>query len=329
MFDEFVESKPDAASPGVFEVAVNILSFYGPKLFEYYRDFSGTIILLAAAFALARMTRQNELIAVLASGISLKRVIAPIVLLSFILNLLMVLDQEVILPRLADKLTRRHDEMSQLRTVPVWFVPDRNHALVCARKFNREKETMTDLLVILRQDGQMVGRVTAEQAGDWDGKKWTLVHGRLYQPDSENPAEPESVQQLEYYPSDLTPEYLWLQRNADHKSLMSSRDLTKLLKRNLKQADFDETISEKYFRFTDPIINMIMLLLGLPLLVSREKRKTKTAMFLALAGAGSCFIATFACKLLGGGVIPPLWSAWLPIIVFLPLSVLVLDAIKT
>ena len=74
---------------------------------------------------------------------------------------------------------------------------------------------------------------------------------------------------------------------------------------------------------------MVMLLLGLPMLVSRERRNTKTAMFLAFAGAGGCFVATFACKLLGGAVLDPLLSASLPIIVFLPLSVLALDGLKT
>jgi len=78
-----------------------------------------------------------------------------------------------------------------------------------------------------------------------------------------------------------------------------------------------------------------MLLLGLPMLVSREKRSTKTAMFFAFAGAGGCFIATFACKLLAGSGIyvgadlKQLFLISLPVIVFLPLSVLALDGIKT
>ena len=134
---------------------------------------------------------------------------------------------------------------------------------------------------------------------------------------------------LESYTSELTPEYLWLQRNAGYKSLMSSAELNDLLQRGLKKTNYNETISEKYFRLTDPIINMVMLFLALPMLLSRERRSTKTAVFWAFAGAGGCFLATFTCKLLGGGILDPLLAAWLPVIIFLPLSVLALDGIKT
>ena len=76
--DEFVEDAPNQTSPSFFRVIGYIVAYYGPKLFEYFRDFSGVMIILAAAFSLVRMSRQNELTAVLASGISLKRLLAPI-----------------------------------------------------------------------------------------------------------------------------------------------------------------------------------------------------------------------------------------------------------
>ena len=123
--------------------------------------------------------------------------------------------------------------------------------------------------------------------------------------------------------------YLWLRRYAGFKNLMSSSDLTALLQRELKPADRDEAVSEKHFRFTDPIINVVMLLLGLPLIVSRERKSTKTTILLVMMGAGGCFVGTFACKLLAGATLSPLLAAWLPIIIFMPLSILALDAIKT
>jgi lipopolysaccharide export system permease protein len=332
-FDEFVETKPGGA-PGTLQVVTNILGFYGPKLFEFFRDFSGAIVLLAAAFSLTRMTRHNELTVVLASGISLKRVIVPIVLLGFVLNMLMVFDQEVILPRLADKLVRQHDEMDHLRIVRTLLLPDRDQSVLYAREYDPQSQTITDMNVVLRQEGVMVGQITADQA-KWDGKGWLLVEGRRWFYGSSDGSGDSSgaavkpVQIVTRYESDLTPEYLWLQRNSNYKSLMSSGELTGLLQRGLKQAEYNEVISEKHFRFADPVINMVMLMLGLPMLISREKRSTKTSMFLAFAGAGGCFVATFACKLLGGNVIDPFMSAALPIIVFTPLSFLSLDGIKT
>jgi lipopolysaccharide export system permease protein len=319
-FDEFIETQRGAAG-----LIANIADYYGPKIFEYFRDFSGTMIIMAAAFSLARLMRQNELTAVLASGISLKRVIAPVVLLGFGLNILMVLDQELVLPRLASKLVRSHEEVEELKTIPIWLLPDRGGALLCARKYDPQNQVMTDVTVIQRREGRVTGRITAKSA-KWNEEMlgWDLENGVIKDADGERP--------LERYGSDLTAEYLWLQRHREAKSLMSSADLSELLRKDavkLRPADRREALSEKHFRFTDPIINMVMLLTGLPLLVSRERRSTKTAIFLALAGSGGCFVATFVCKLLAGDILGPLWAGWLPIIIFLPVSVLALDSLKT
>ena len=339
--DEFVESDADAAAPGAVAVLRLILDYYGPKTLEYFRDFSGVIIMIAACFSLARMMRQNELTGVLASGVSLKRVIAPIVLLAVGLNVLTVLDQEFVLPRLADKLIREHDEVAQAKMIRVWLLPDDNEALLSTPRFDYETGTMYDMHVILRAQGSVIGQITADQA-QWDGKKWVLQNGFLLDNRLDGlDADHEPSKTITEYKSALSAEYLWLQRNANHKSLMSAGELDRLLERKLadaqrredrgyeKNAEYREAISEKHFRFTDPIINMVMLLLGLPLLVSRERRSTKTAIFLALLGSGGCFVTTFMCKLLAGGAIDPLIAAWLPIVVFLPLSVLAFDGLKT
>jgi lipopolysaccharide export system permease protein len=328
--DEFLEATSTGESVSILTVLWRILDYYGPKTFEYFRDFSGTIIVMAAAFSLTRLTRQNELTAVLASGVSLKRIIAPIVLLSVLMNMLMVFDQEFILPHFADKLIRRHDETEQLRTVRIWLLPDKDGALVNAPLYDPQTKTMENLLVIFRRDGLPAGRLTAKHA-TWDPqqKNWILTDGLYYTDNNSSETQYQEPQKVLRYDSSLTADYLWLQRHTASKSLMSSSDLSDLLKRGLRPTDRAEAISEKHFRVTDPIINMVMLLLGLPMLVSREQKNTKTAIALVLLGTGGCFLVTFACKILAGGSVNPLLLAWLPIIIFLPLSIFILDAIKT
>lgn len=337
-FDEFNEEKASVAAQTATQILSDILAYYGPKTFEYFRDFSGVIILLAAIFSLARMTRQNELVAILASGISLKRVLAPIILLGFGLNLLMVIDQEIILPHFADKLVKKPDEMAIQDKIPIWNLPDKNAALFSGQ-YDPEDNTLDNMIVILRTNRQMTALITATNA-TWnpDKQHWILTDGKEISYsgfDSQQNTERAINIYPEKHSSDLPPEYLMLQRNSTFKNLMSNAELSKLLKRNLKPVERAEILSEKHFRFTDPLINMTMLLLGLPLMISREKKNTKSAIFMVLLGAGGCFVATFACKLLAGGNLyadqefKRLLLAWLPVIVFMPLSVLSLDSIKT
>lgn len=332
--DEFVESK-DGQAPGAIVVAGYIVNYYGPKIFEYFRDLSGTIVLIAAAFSLARMTRQNELVAILSSGISLKRVIAPIVLLGLLFNCLMIVDQELILPNLANKLVREHDEMGGEKSFPIRLLSDNDgQSMVYSVEFDPKTEIMQKPLIIFREDYAMTSIIKAESA-KWDEKSqsWAFTDGFMYT-DSNDPTK--ATIKVDSYKSQLTPEFLSVQRNSSYKSLMSNTDLTKLINRGgMKPADKAEAISEKHSRFTDPIINMIMLLVGLPMLVTREKKKNKIAYAYMICGAGGCFLATFACKILAAGNIyvttdvQRAMISFLPIIIFAPVSLLAVDAIKT
>ncbi|MBI9018910.1 MAG: LptF/LptG family permease [Phycisphaerae bacterium] len=343
MYDEFVETQKGLADPTAFEVLANIAAYYGPKIFEYFRDFSGIIILIAAIFSLARMARQNELVAILASGISLKRVLAPIILLGIALNMLMVLDQECIIPKLADRLVLKHDEMRNIQTVDISSLPDRNNSLFSGT-YDPKDGSISDLYIILRHEKQMYALIKASRA-TWNPKQesWELTDGRKifytgFDHETNCQFEHKSdivTTKFDSYKSDLPPEYLMLQRNSAFKNVMSSLELSQLLKRNLKPVERAEILSEKHFRFTDPLINMTILLLGLPLLISRERKNTKSSIAMVLLGAGGCFIVAFACKLLAGGNLyadqefKRLLLAWLPVIIFMPLSILSLDSIKT
>ena len=116
--DEFTEN-PDLDAVAVIK---HILTFYTLNCTLYFRDFAGMITAVAAAFSFGRMVRSNELVAVMASGISLKRIIAPIVFLALLLTGLQVIDQELLIPPLADKLVRNHDDLPGQESYDVKFI---------------------------------------------------------------------------------------------------------------------------------------------------------------------------------------------------------------
>ena len=70
--DEFTEH----AELTTVQVLSNIVFYYSRHSFLYFRDFSGMITVVAAVFSLGKMTKNNELVAIMSSGVSLKRVIA-------------------------------------------------------------------------------------------------------------------------------------------------------------------------------------------------------------------------------------------------------------
>ena len=341
--DEFAER----SHLGAMAVLGNICAYYGTHSTLYFRDFAGMITVVAAAFSLGKMTRSNELTAVLASGVSLKRVIAPIIFLAIILTGVLVVDQEVIIPSLADRLLQGQDYVPGAKRSDVWFLMDNNGSLVNASDFNADTGTLITPTIITRQRIEktlvwnVTGRITADSATyDYDKHCWLLDKGAFLQRET---AKFESSISRDHaditpkpvatYNSDLTPKDIPILRQDQYKSLLSSAQLASLAQKRAKVRDLSQLYSQKHFRITDPIINLIMLMVGLPVLVCREPKMMKSAILKSFSITAACFLATFVCKMIATEtmfhrVIPEFW-AWLPIFIFLPIALVELDAMKT
>src|SRR6185295_15735088 len=118
-FDELAEVQSKTSAGGVASVIFLLRSIGDYYFFQTFRIFvhlSGIIPIVAAAFTLIRMTRFNELTASLAAGVPLLRTAAPIILAGVILNVLLVADQELVIPQMIPQLVRKHDEVQSSST---------------------------------------------------------------------------------------------------------------------------------------------------------------------------------------------------------------------
>lgn len=329
--DEFAEH----SDLGTLVVIKNILIFYGLNSTIYFRDFAGMITVVAAAFSLGKMVRSGELVAIVASGVSLKRVIAPIIILALLLTGLLVIDQEFIIPPLADKLVRSQDDLPGQASYSVRFISDSKGSLICTQQFDVETSTMYNPTIITRQRKpdsliwEVTGRIDAKAAVYNDKtKRWDLINGTFTAKDSAGDA-----RQTAFYESDITPRDIPIKRQAENKTLLSSRQLSVLAKQDKKIKDLAQLYSQKHFRITDPIINMIMLMVCLPILVRFDSRSMKSAVMISFAITGACMVTNFVCRLLATesvfGTIKPEFWAWVPIFIFLPIAFIELDSIKT
>jgi lipopolysaccharide export system permease protein len=340
--DEFTEH----IDLGTMAVLKNILIFYGLNCTLYFRDFAGMITVVAAAFSFSRMVRSNELVAVMASGVSLKRVIGPIVFLAVLLTGVLVADQEFVIPRLADKLVRSHDAIPGQESYDVRFITDGNGSLICSQRFDVETSTLQKPTILQRRltsrpgVWEFVARIDAgkavynEQAGRWDlysidpnSGQWAPYGVRIERGAQSEP------QKIASYESDLTAKAIPVMRKSEQKTLLSLVQLNALAAQGTQIRDQAQLYSQKHFRITDPLINLVMLMISLPILVCRDPKSMKSAVLISFSLTGACFITTFVCKILATEVVfdkvmPELW-AWLPVFIFMPVAFIELDSMKT
>jgi lipopolysaccharide export system permease protein len=339
--DEFTEH----ANLGALGIIAHIFTYYSLQSTLYFRDFAGMITVVAAAFSLGKMVRYNELIAMMASGVSLKRVITPIIILSIALSGLLIIDQEIIIPSLGAKLVRAKDTLPGTESYDVWFITDANGSLISAKSFDVKSKTFEDLIVVTRSQKpdtllwEPTGFIEASKAAYSSKKKaWKLTDGfftPVPKPGSQAGRQNAAASRvaISTFHTDLAPDDIPVRRKAEHKALLSSMQLSHLASQGTQLKDLANLYSQKHFRITDPIMNIVMLLVCLPVLVCRDPKAMKSAIAISFAITASSLVVGFACRILAteevfGRIVPELW-AWLPVFIFAPIAVYEIDSMKT
>jgi lipopolysaccharide export system permease protein len=103
--DEFTKR-----ADGVLECMQVMARYYLIHQSQFFDQLSGVIGMMAAIFTVTWMQRNNEQLAMLAAGISTYRAIRPVVISSVLVGVLVVCNQELIMPRFAEDLSKTHDD---------------------------------------------------------------------------------------------------------------------------------------------------------------------------------------------------------------------------
>ncbi len=344
-FDELAEVQSKTGSGGV-ESAVKLLrglvDYYFYQCFLIFAHLSGVIPVVAAAFTLIRLQRFNELTASLAAGVPLLRSAMPIILAAVVMNVLLVVDQEVVIPKIINKLTRKHDEMQQMsgKSFAIAAMQDERNAILRASRYHapsgEQNGWMEHVDVIQRdEEGSATGHVSAERA-DWEPrqKRWRLTKGLLVT--GLRPGDKVEQQPADHYQSSITPDEVALYRSSGYTAMLSTPRINELLKRPKSYGTLD-LLRVKHSRFTQPLLNVVLLLLAVPSVLSREPGRIRFGLMQCALLCGLCMASIFISQQLAGT--PPggsQWTdrwpalmAWMPLLLFGPVAVWLLDRVRT
>ena len=343
-FDELVELRGQAQSgapTSTFDVISSIVDYYGHQCFYIFVHLSGIIPVVAAAFTLIRMTRFNELSAVLAAGVPLLRVAAPIVIAAAVLQVLLIVDQEVVIPRIMHKLVRSHDKLGTAGGgFRIEVMQDDHGHLLMASLYTppspNEPAKMRHVDIHEYEAQRPIAHVTAD-AAEYDAARraWVLTNGRRVtglQPDT--PRSPE--QPVDVYKSNITPDEIALWKSGDFVNLLSTERINEMLARRASYGAL-ELQRVKHARFTQWIMNIILLLLAIPFVLVRQPQDLRNSILKCLVIVGLCMAAVFLAYQIAGRPPPgaqwvdrwPAVWAWAPILLFGPVALVLLDRLYT
>ena len=348
-FDQLVDVKGMAAQQGLagaIQIIKSIVDYYFYQSFLIYAHLSGVIPVVAVAFTLIRLSRFNELTAILAAGVPLLRVASPIIFASLGLNVLLFVDQEAVIPSMIPKLIRSHDEIQQgvsrfSKGFPIEAMQDADGSLLMASRFTPATEVqpvarMLDFDVIERDTNlQPTAHICADQA-DWDSlrKEWILTNGKRVTGLLPSQRRSDEIP-WPAWRTNITPEEVALYRSNDYVELLSTERINQLLSRPQSYGTVN-LLTTKHSRVTQWLMNLVLVLLAVPCVLTREPGKLKQDLTKLLVMIGLAMGTIFICRQIAGHPPSPslatTWPAllaWMPVFIFTPLSIYLLDRLHT
>ena len=101
-----------------------MLDYYGPYTIYIFERLSAMLALLALLFVIAWLNKTNEFTALLAAGVTKRRVVRPLMIASAIVILSAAAAREFAIPRFQDRLDRNPQDLVGPRTIRPTFDPD-------------------------------------------------------------------------------------------------------------------------------------------------------------------------------------------------------------
>jgi lipopolysaccharide export system permease protein len=312
--DEYLSKDASGYSPSSGLVG----QFYLLKLPFLYLQMSPYVTLVAGMFTAARLARSNEFVAALGAGISMRRLLLPVYLGATLLAAGMFLLREQATSEFGRRRDLLQDHLEERRDESVienLVVRDRRGRLVTLREYTLRTDPMQsearNLSAHHRADGVLVW-YTADVARPLSAGRWALEGGQRLEDDGRvrKTVRTDVLDEFRFTPTDV--ELAWKAR--ENAMDLSHGELSELLAREPTNLQY-RTLQQ--YNLTFPLAGLVLLLVGLPFVVGDERGKAGERIARGFLLCVVYFGVDFVARTLGlQGAVGPVFSGWLPLVLF-------------
>jgi lipopolysaccharide export system permease protein len=325
----------DFSGQGFQAMLVRIWRYYSVRVSQIFDRLSEAMSLLGAMFTVAWMQRNNELLPQLSAGISTRRVIRPILMGAMFTLVLGPMNQEFVIPRIAEQLTIPKDDPDLDKPTVVQGTYDRFGMHIEGIAGYRKQQMVrwfyvtfpdtgsTGMVHLAADEAKYIPAGSGPQSGGWElyKTKPEVLDGPL-------PRDLIQVSPARYFLK--TPiDFEAVTRGPNWYQFGSTPKIRELLAKPDARRQSQVAVVF-HMRLTRPIIGALLVLLGLSVILRDQNRNVLINAGLCLVMCALFYGVVFGCKFLGEAdiVTPPL-AAWLPVLIFGPLALALFDAIHT
>lgn len=316
-------------------------TYYSYRAILFFDRTSGLLTLVAAMFTVTSFQRHNEMTALMAAGISKLRAVAPVVAASVVIAALASASREVVIPEIKDGLSRKTTDL--LGDVGQEMKPcyDNDTGIWMRGRFtyaDQERIEKPDFLLpdSLEQYGNpLLAKEAFCVPADDRHPAGYLLKGVSSPPDlDKQPSLVQGGQPVIVTPRDA-PEWLaagecfvasqltFDQISGGHAWRQYSSTLALVRGIQNSALDFGPDVRVTiHSRLVQPLLDLTLLFLGLPLVLRRESRNVFLAIGMCVVMVSGFTLVVLGFQQLGTSyLIAPSLAAWGPLMIFVPAAV--------
>jgi lipopolysaccharide export system permease protein len=312
-FDDFIEAGLSAG---------RILYYFQLKLPLVLVQVAPVGLLLAALVTLGLMNRNNEILSLLAGGLSARCALRPVVAVGMVFGLTLFFFAETVVPAFiagANQIWRnevkKKGSESTTSANNIW-IRDRQ-AIYHIAYYNPHQKTISGVSLNYFDDGfRLLRRVDAER-GDFRQGQWVLqeVMEQVRNPQTHEYAvtlSSEKALSLGFQPEDL-------KRVVKRSEEMNFSELLDYIG-EVESEGYDATPYrvDFYAKFAQPVGLVLLLLVAASVAVQRRVRDSLVLLIASGGGVFFCYwvLHSFCVSVGYGGILPPFLAAWSANLVF-------------
>lgn len=313
----------------------SVIAFYFYYIPTMFVQITPMAVLLSTVYMLSNLNKNNEIIAMKSSGVSLWRVLTPLLVLGFLISIFTFMINDRVIP-LTSKVSQmiRREELekyksggNQAKIIENVAVYGTENRIVFARTYNTVEKKLSDIIIHKHDTSEnLVLKITANSA-IWTGSGWKFIKVIMYKVDNAGKmlGSPifydEKIISLKERPRDFA--------NKELKAeFMSYRELRNYIK-NFLGSGIKITrnlLVDLNYKLAFPFISLIIIMVAAPFAILTMRGGVMIGIGTSIV-IGLLYYAVIAISLALGkaGLLPPILAAWSGNIIFAGVGIYLLN----
>lgn len=302
------------------------LFFYSlPEVINYTFPMS---MLLAALMAFGKLSGSSEITAMKAGGVSYYRIVAPVLVVGFLVSMFSLVWAEKVVPAAKVRCAEIVDYEIKNSTKPTG---ETDHIVIKSLKGSTQRITYANKFI--ESEGKMVGitieefekgrivRIQTAKEGFWENGTWRMVNGNVFSLDDEEGVTSTARYAEQIIPIDMSPkEIAWEQKEPEEMTIAELREFVNILEARKESAA--KQWCEIYMRISIPLASFFFAMIGAALGTQKQRTSSSIGLGISIIVIFIYYaVMTFTTGLGKGGAMPPFLACMLPNILCLGIGI--------